>query len=1002
MKPPGEERGQAWHGRRGLRASLLIGLCCLLVYNANRRAISAGDTYPARYLPFAIWQYHSVLLDPVAKLTAQGRGDTAFWMVPLPGGHIISLYPVVVPVLIAPLYLPAVGYLHLRGWTDGRLDHVARVMEKLSASLVAALSASLLYLLLRRRAAAPIALLLTLAYAFGTTTWVISSQALWQHGMAELLVIGALLFLTAPCTAPRALAAGLLIGLIAANRPPDAILAAALGAYGLFWAGRRAALLVAAAAVPAGLVLLYNLGVAGHFAGGYGLAGEASFLQHDLLSGLGGLLFSPTRGLFVFSPFLLFLALIWRYLPRDRGLTLAMSAGVVLQVLLYAKADWRAGISWGPRFLTDLLPLLVWMLVPVVAALRGFGRVCFLLAVGAAVAIEAIGAFWYTGATDSAIFAVASGPHQMRAAWDWRNAPFVASLRHGLAPAELTIEMRGNLDAIEAGGRATSAVTAGEEVVAAGWALAGHATPWQVAVNIDGRQTATSRAFRDRPDVRDTLHTASPAGWRIPLDTAGLAPGEHHLAAIVWGSENGAPYYLAERKLTVRMRGSFDAIETAEGATSTVTAGEEVFAAGWALAGHATPWQVAVVIDGDGRQTVASRIFFDRPDVRGTLHEASPAGWRIPLGTDGLAPGEHRLAVFAWASENGERFYLAERKLTVRMAESAADVDLEDAFRTAAARLRVHQQGPGYWLTAYTSAARFQEPRQEMNTFLTALLLDLLDPLAATGGLGDSLQRARRHLTGQIEAGGLVRYHGLPDAPGIGTLGCAITPDTDDTALVWRLAPDRDRRRLPAALATINQYRTREGLYRTWLAPPEAYQCLSPGGDPNPADIAIQMHLLLLLAKVQPPAGRALCAALRPVVDQDRVWVYYRMAPLVPILRLADLRRAGCKLELPESRMRTPVPGQEIWVSVVRLLGRARPPGGPPAGAVEVKAVLRQLAKDDFALLRKSPPLLYHNDLTATVSRYYWSEDAGYALWLRLYDEHAHLGHPHPGAHLRG
>ena len=247
-----------------------------------------------------------------------------------------------------------------------------------------------------------------------------------------------------------------------------------------------------------------------------------------------------------------------------------------------------------------------------------------------------------------------------------------------------------------------------------------------------------------------------------------------------------------------------------------------------------------------------------------------------------------------------------------------------------------------------------------------------------------------------------VRYHGLPDAPGIGTLGCAITPDTDDTALVWRLAPDHDRRRLPAALATINRYRTREGLYRTWLATREAYQCLDPGGDPNPTDIAIQMHLLLLLAKVQPPAGRALCAALRPVVDQDRVWVYYRMAPLVPILRLADLQRAGCKLELPESRMRTPVPGQEIWVSVVRLLGRARTPGGPPADAAEIQAVLRQLAQDDFALLRKSPPLLYHNDLTATVPRYYWSEDVGYALWLRLYDEHAHFGHPHLDAHLRG
>ena len=155
------------------------------------------------------------------------------------------------------------------------------------------------------------------------------------------------------------------------------------------------------------------------------------------------------------------------------------------------------------------------------------------------------------------------------------------------------------------------------------------------------------------------------------------------------------------------------------------------------------------------------------------------------------------------------------------------------------------------------------------------------------------------------------------------------------------------------------------------------------------------MHVLLLLAKVQPPAGRALCEALRPVVDQDRVWVYYRMAPLVPILRLTDLRRAGCELKLPESRMRTTVPGQEIWVSVVRLLGRAQTPGGPPADAAEIQAVLRQLAKDDFALLRKNPPLLYHNDLTATVPRYYWSEDVGYALWLRLADEYAHLRHPH-------
>jgi len=191
------------------RITILIGLCCLLIYNLNGRAISAGDTYPARYQPFAIVGHHSLLLDSIATLTAQGRGGAAYWMLPVRGGHMISLYPVVQPVLIAPLYLPAVAYLDWQGWSDTRLDHLARVMEKITASLIASLSAALLFVLLRRRTDTRIALLLTIAYAFGTTTWVISSQALWQHGIAQLLIIGLLLLLTAPCTARRALAAGL-------------------------------------------------------------------------------------------------------------------------------------------------------------------------------------------------------------------------------------------------------------------------------------------------------------------------------------------------------------------------------------------------------------------------------------------------------------------------------------------------------------------------------------------------------------------------------------------------------------------------------------------------------------------------------------------------------------------------------------------------------------------------------------------------------------------------
>ncbi|HEX2642369.1 MAG TPA: hypothetical protein VHU81_05225, partial [Thermoanaerobaculia bacterium] len=351
-----------------------------------------------------------------------------------------------------------------------------------------------------------------------------------------------------------------------------------------------------------------------------------------------------------------------------------------------------------------------------------------------------------------------------------------------------------------------------------------------------------------------------------------------------------------------------------------------------------------------------------------------------------------------------EGHYLQERTLTLRAAPGAAagasgssEVDLRASAARAVARLREHQQAEGYWLTAYTSGTRFHEPRPEMNTFLTALLVDLLEPLPADPGLAESLQRARSHLTAQIEAGGLVRYHGRPDSPIIGTLGCAITPDTDDTALVWRIAPGPDRGALAAALTTIDGYRRRDGLYKSWLAPREDYQCLDPGADPNPADVAIQMHLLLLLAEAQPPAGRALCGALRANLDADRIWVYYRGMPLVPILRLADLRAAGCDLELPEARMRTAVPGQENWVSVARWLAPPDLAKAAPPDPALVRDVLGQIARDDFALLRTDPPLLYHNDLTATVARYYWSEDVGFALWLRLYNKYEHLGDLHLG-----
>ena len=305
----------------------------------------------------------------------------------------------------------------------------------------------------------------------------------------------------------------------------------------------------------------------------------------------------------------------------------------------------------------------------------------------------------------------------------------------------------------------------------------------------------------------------------------------------------------------------------------------------------------------------------------------------------------------------------------------------------AARRLREDQASAGYWLTYLTTGPRYVAPWKEMNTYLTSILVDQLAPVARKLGLADAVARAKRELAAQIEGNGLVRYHGLPNAPTIGTLGCVITPDADDTALVWRIAgPGASDPRLPRMLRTLGRYRDGRGLYRTWLAPRTRYQCLNPGRDPNPADIAIQMHVYLMLRKFDRPAARALCKAMLRWENHASVWVYYAKTALVPYLRSAQLEQLGCPTPLPKARLARPVQGQKRWSDVVRLLvktGRSRPTSSARRA---IHHLLAQLGADDFALLRETPPLLYHNDLSASVKAFYWSEDVGYALWLRLYE----------------
>ena len=421
--PPGRDR--AW--------AVLLFVLAFLVYNANLRVIATGDTRGSRFLPFALLT-GSLTLDDFREQVVE-LYDRAYWAEDI-DGHLVPRYPIVTPLLVTPLYPPAVLFLEKRDWERSTLAFTAALMEKIAASTVAALSVGLIYLLLRRRAPREDAVLLTLAYAFGTNTWATSSQALWQHGPAQLLLIGALLAVTGGWTPRRLAVAGLLCGLLIANRPPDVILA---GCIALYLAGslpdkRLLAWFAAPIALVGALAFAYNLHYFGNLTGHYPLTLPAGkFFFYSPFWGSLGLLLSPGKGLLIFSPFLFFLLArpFVKGAPEDRLLALCLTLGVVAHLFLYGKTDWRGGYCYGPRFLIDLLPILIWLLVPVLARTGPALRLVFVAGLLAAIAIQGIGVLYYpTGKSDEVLARDFVSP------WIPSHAQFLLEYRNGRLPWE--------------------------------------------------------------------------------------------------------------------------------------------------------------------------------------------------------------------------------------------------------------------------------------------------------------------------------------------------------------------------------------------------------------------------------------------------------------------------------------------------------------------------------------------------------------------------------------
>ncbi len=273
------------------------------------------------------------------------------------------------------------------------------LVTRIAAATFAGSSVAFMYLALGSVAPTRIALYLTFAYAFGTSILSIASQYLFEHPASVALVALALLLLVRGSSATVGVA-GLALGLAVLVRPMNAFVAVAVLAYVAHRRRERLATFVSWSLGPAVFLALYDaLAFGSPLAVPRALAGQS--FGAPLVPNLVGLLVSPSRGLLIFSPFLALAvaALGWAW-PGEaddtRWLLRYSSLAVLANFLFFASyALWWGGDSYGPRYLTDVLPILTLALGD--AWRRGWlassvARAAFAAALGWSVLVHAVGA----------------------------------------------------------------------------------------------------------------------------------------------------------------------------------------------------------------------------------------------------------------------------------------------------------------------------------------------------------------------------------------------------------------------------------------------------------------------------------------------------------------------------------------------------------------------------------------------------------------------------------
>jgi hypothetical protein len=393
-----------------LFASVTLPLLVLYLATASWTLPYHIDAVTNVFTAWELGTHGDVFLEDQKALAAPEYLQTLAWVVPADDSA-AAQYPPGTAALAAPMYAI---------WPDGAKSMVvhnemadvapAEILmpplgpAAITAATAAAIAVGLLALLFRRLTDTRTALVAAYLAGLGTGIWSVAADSLWQHGPAMMWITAGMLL-----SVEHEVWSGLAFGAGVLTRPHTALVAAGNGLYQT-WKERSlkpavkigiGALLGLAALVAFNAYVFGTASISGGYSGVF--AERAASLNlaswgHNIL----GALVDPARGLFVYSPFLVFLIpgipAAWRKAPAwVRGSAL----GGIAYILLQLKANRFSGGDsfWGYRYPLEMLaaaaPLLLLSYTEWVRRRSALLRRVFLYSVVVSILLTTFGAIYY-------------------------------------------------------------------------------------------------------------------------------------------------------------------------------------------------------------------------------------------------------------------------------------------------------------------------------------------------------------------------------------------------------------------------------------------------------------------------------------------------------------------------------------------------------------------------------------------------------------------------------